>query len=179
MVCMWSIITAFRLGSIREDQDIPAWKDFAVHVPWIITNAITIYNECSAVQAYTTLLCPKLALHLFVPEIDSDLVTASVTFSSYFSSTAVPSIFSENTLTSVFANLLLKQQIQLGKTAVLGFRHPEVGVDDAQKTETGPEETGEVAPIPGSGVEHVGREDRGNYANDVVKVAAEYNSLDL
>jgi hypothetical protein len=70
------------------------------------------------------------------------------------------------------ADAALKQDIELSKGSVLGLGESEVGVDEAQECDTAlqmvsiftyrsnqsltyPEEAGEVAPVPGRGVEHV------------------------
>jgi hypothetical protein len=69
-------------------------------------------------------------------------------------------------------NLLLEQEIELGESAASGLRHSVVGVNDAEAANTSPEETSIVTPIPSSGVQHVRREHRAHYADDIVEVAA-------
>jgi hypothetical protein len=73
----------------------------------------------------------------------------------------------------------LKQQIQLSESATVGLWEAEVGVSDAEEADAGPEEAGEVPPIPGAGVEHVRCEDAVDDADDVVSVAAEDDGFDL
>ena len=53
-------------------------------------------------------------------------------------------------------NVLLKEEINLGESAAAGFGDAEVGVDDAAEADASPEKSGEVAPVPGAGIEHVG-----------------------
>ena len=73
----------------------------------------------------------------------------------------------------------LKQQIQLGETPSTRFRNPEIRVNDTEEADSSPEEAGEVRPVPVTGVEHVGCEHGADDADDVVKVAAEDDGLDL
>ncbi len=77
------------------------------------------------------------------------------------------------------ANPSLKEQIQLRKTPATRFRDAEVRVDNAEEADTRPEEAGEVSPVPAPRVEHVGRQDGADYADDVVQIAAEDHGLDL
>lgn len=74
---------------------------------------------------------------------------------------------------------LLEEQIHLRKRAPLRLGNPEVRVDDTQEADAAPEEAGEVAPVPGAGVEHVGGEHAADYRDDVVQVAAEDHGFDL
>ena len=70
------------------------------------------------------------------------------------------------------ADTLLEQDTEFGKGSTVGLGEAEVSVDDAEEADTAlervslcwrteslrgtyPEETGVIAPIPGSGVEHV------------------------
>ena len=70
------------------------------------------------------------------------------------------------------ADTLLEQDTEFGKGSTIGLGEAEVSVDDAEEADTTlervslcwrmeslrgtyPEETGVIAPIPGSGVEHV------------------------
>jgi hypothetical protein len=54
------------------------------------------------------------------------------------------------------ADVLLEEEIDLGEGSAAWFRDAEVGVDDAAEADPRPEEAGEVGPVPGAGVQHVG-----------------------
>ena len=62
-------------------------------------------------------------------------------------------------------DVLLKEEIDLGEGAAARLGDAEVGVDDAAEADARPEEAGEVAPVPGAWVEHVGGEDGADYAD--------------
>lgn len=64
------------------------------------------------------------------------------------------------------ADFLLKQHIHLCKRATRRFWDTEVSVNDTKEADTAPEEAGEVAPIPGTGVKHVGRENGADDTDD-------------
>ena len=72
-----------------------------------------------------------------------------------------------------------EKQIQLSERATCRFGHAEVGVDDAKEANSRPKEAGVIAPIPLTRVEHVWRQNRANDADDIVKITAEYDGLDL
>lgn len=57
------------------------------------------------------------------------------------------------------ADFLLEQHIHLGERAASRLWNTEIRVDDTKEADTTPEETGEVTPVPGAGVKHVGGED--------------------
>lgn len=59
-----------------------------------------------------------------------------------------------------------EEEVEFGKGAAGGFGDAEVDVDDAEEADAGPEETGEVGPVPGAGVEHVRGEDGSDDANN-------------
>jgi len=51
----------------------------------------------------------------------------------------------------------LEEKVELGKSAAAGFGNAEEGVYDAQEADASPEKTGEIAPVPRSGVYHIWR----------------------
>lgn len=77
------------------------------------------------------------------------------------------------------ADPAFEQQVQLGEGAAGGLGDPEVGVDDAQEADAGPEEAGVVFPVPLPRVQHVGGQDGTDDADDVVEVPAQDHGLDL
>lgn len=70
------------------------------------------------------------------------------------------------------------QLTQLGKGPSGGLGNPEVGVDDAAETNTGPEERGQLLPVPCGGVDHVRGQDTADDSDDVVGVSTEGDGLD-
>lgn len=60
----------------------------------------------------------------------------------------------------------LEQDVQLGERAAAGLGEAEVGVDDAEEADDGPEEAGVILPVPLLGVEHVRGDDAGDDGND-------------
>ena len=74
-------------------------------------------------------------------------------------------------------DLVGEEYVQLAIGAALWFRQAEVDPDAAEGVDAEPEEAGLGAPIPSGGVEHVGRPDAVEDAEDVVHVAREHDSL--
>lgn len=61
-----------------------------------------------------------------------------------------------------------EEQIQLREGTSTRLRHAEVGVNNAQETDTAPEEACVVAPVPGAGIQHIRGEDTADNSDDVV-----------
>jgi hypothetical protein len=71
-----------------------------------------------------------------------------------------------------------QQLTQLGERSSSSLGNPIVGVDDAAETNTGPEERGQLLPVPGGGVDHVRSQDTADDSDDVVGVSSEGDRLD-
>lgn len=71
----------------------------------------------------------------------------------------------------------IEQHIHLRIRAALRLRHAEIGPNGTQGAGSSPEESSLGAPVPCVRVEHVGGEDVGNDASDVVEVAGEDDGL--
>ena len=70
-----------------------------------------------------------------------------------------------------------EEDVQLAVGTALGLREAEEGPHDAEEVEAEPEEAGLRPPAPGAGVQHVGRPDVVDDADDVVGVAGEDDGL--
>lgn len=57
------------------------------------------------------------------------------------------------------------------------FRHTEVGIYKTEETRASPEETGIVAPVPSSRVNHVRCRNVADNGNNVIRSTTESNSL--
>ena len=77
------------------------------------------------------------------------------------------------------ADTALEQEVELRECSTLRLGYSEVSVDNATKADSSPEETGIVAPIPGTWIEHVRRENAAYDANDIVQISSKHNGLNL
>lgn len=65
----------------------------------------------------------------------------------------------------------------LGIGSARRFGHTEVGIDKTEETRASPKETGIVAPVPSSGVDHVRCKNVADNGNNVIRSTTESNSL--
>lgn len=65
------------------------------------------------------------------------------------------------------ADALLEEHVDFSKSSATRLGEPEVGIDDAAEADSAPKESGVVAPVPSSGVQHVWRQNVCDYAHDV------------
>lgn len=62
---------------------------------------------------------------------------------------------------------LLEEHVDFSKSSTAGLGKSEVGVDDAAEADSTPKESGVVAPVPSSGIQHVRRQNVCDYTHDV------------
>jgi hypothetical protein len=74
-------------------------------------------------------------------------------------------------------HILLEHQVQLSISHIFGLWQTEITIDETQRRHSRPEESSVWTPVPGSRVQHVGCQNAGPDAGDVVGVPGDHGCL--